>query len=85
MVLIWIGAEEEEGEAEEEEEEKKPKTEKKTVWDWDLLNNNKPIWLRQPSEVTEEEYNKFFKALAKVRPSCTPGPSGQSSLPLKMG
>ncbi len=34
--------------------------------EWDLLNDNKAIWLRKPSEVTEEEYQKFYKAVSKV-------------------
>ena len=38
---------------------------KKTVWDWELLNDSKAIWLRPASEVEEEEYAKFFKAISK--------------------
>merc|ERR1712071_664115 len=40
---------------EEEGEEKKAKTRKieKTTWDWELLNNAKPIWTRKPSEVED--------------------------------
>lgn len=51
---------------EEEEDEPKTKTVKETVWDWDLLNDNKALWLRSPSDVSEDEYLKFYKALAKV-------------------
>ena len=53
----------------EDEEEEGPKTEKvkETVWDWDLLNENKALWLRAPGEVDEEDYANFYKALAKVR------------------
>ena len=43
------------------------------MWDWDLLNENKALWLRSPSDVTEEEYLNFYKALAKV---CLPRQSG---------
>ena len=36
------------------------------MWDWELLNDNKAIWLRNPSDVSEDEYNKFFKAVSKA-------------------
>lgn len=51
----------------EEEKEEKPKTKKvdKTVWDWELLNDSKPIWTRKPSEVDDKEYDEFYKALTK--------------------
>ena len=41
--------EDEEGTVEDEEEEDKPKTKEveKTVWDWVLVNDNKPIWTRK--------------------------------------
>lgn len=41
------------------------KTIKKNVSDWELVNTNKPIWTRPPSEVSKEEYNAFFKSLFK--------------------
>lgn len=49
------------------EEEKKPKTKtvKKTVWDWELMNANKPIWTRKPADITEDEYTEFYKSLTK--------------------
>jgi len=57
----------EDGKVEEENDDKKPKTKtvKKTVWDWELMNVNKPIWTRKPSEVTEDEYVEFYKSLTK--------------------
>merc|ERR1712168_237707 len=59
--------EEEKKDEEDKEEEKKPKTKKveKTVWDWELLNGAKPIWLRKQKEVTDEEYEEFYKAITK--------------------
>lgn len=61
-------SEEEEEDAEKEEDEKKPKTKKikETTYEWELLNDMKAIWLRNPKEVTEEEYTKFYHSLAKV-------------------
>ncbi|KAK2986674.1 hypothetical protein RJ640_020836 [Escallonia rubra] len=61
---------EEEGEDEDSEkgeDEKKPKTKKvkETTYEWELLNDVKAIWLRSPKEVTDEEYAKFYKSLAK--------------------
>ncbi|WOG97767.1 hypothetical protein DCAR_0417108 [Daucus carota subsp. sativus] len=52
---------------EESDDEKKPKTKtvKETTYEWELLNDVKAIWLRSPKEVTDEEYVKFYKSLAK--------------------
>ncbi|XP_044754484.1 endoplasmin-like [Coccinella septempunctata] len=51
----------------EEDKEEKEKTKKvdKTVWDWELLNDSKPIWTKKPAEVEESEYEEFYKALTK--------------------
>lgn len=48
-------------------EDDKPKTKKvsKTVWDWMLINDSKPIWTRKPSEVIQDEYDEFYKSLTK--------------------
>ncbi|XP_048863044.1 endoplasmin [Brienomyrus brachyistius] len=59
---------EDEAEVEEEEEEKdKPKTKKveKTVWDWELMNDIKPIWQRPAKEVEEDEYKAFYKTFSR--------------------
>ncbi|XP_038150249.1 endoplasmin [Cyprinodon tularosa] len=61
-------ATEDEAEVEEEEEDKdKPKTKKveKTVWDWELMNDIKPIWQRPAKEVEEDEYKAFYKTFSK--------------------
>ena len=52
---------------EEKEEEDKPKTKKvnKTTWDWELINNSKPIWTRKPAEIEEDEYSEFYKSITK--------------------
>uniref|UniRef100_A0A8C8MJW8 Endoplasmin n=1 Tax=Oncorhynchus tshawytscha TaxID=74940 RepID=A0A8C8MJW8_ONCTS len=51
----------------EEEEEDKPKTKKveKTVWDWELMNDIKPIWQRPAKEVEEDEYKAFYKTFSR--------------------
>lgn len=38
----------------------------KTVWDWEVINANKPIWTRNAKDVEEEEYKKFYKAFTKA-------------------
>merc|ERR1712139_529335 len=53
----------EKDEEKEEEEEKKPK--KKTVFEWEQVNTQKAIWLRAKEDVTEEEYNEFYKGISK--------------------
>merc|ERR1711907_573551 len=47
---------------EKEDEEKKPK---KTVYEWEQVNTQKAIWLRAKEDVTEEEYNEFYKGISK--------------------
>merc|ERR1711937_547890 len=53
----------EKDEDEKEEKEKKPK--KKTVFEWEQVNTQKVIWLRAKEDVTEEEYNEFYKGISK--------------------
>merc|ERR1712056_6879 len=50
-------------EKEEEKEDKKP--EKKTVFEWEQVNTQKAIWVRNKEDVTEEEYTEFYKSISK--------------------
>lgn len=57
-------SEEEEADKKEGEAEAK-KTRKEVRPEWELLNDNKAIWLRPPSDVEADEYQTFYKALSK--------------------
>merc|ERR1719408_1010324 len=48
---------------EEAKKEKKTKKIKEVTHEWDHLNGQKPIWMRKPEEVTQEEYASFYKSL----------------------
>merc|ERR1719242_1398606 len=51
---------------EDEEDEPSTKTLKKTVWFWKRLNENKPLWTRSQKDITEGEYQEFYKGFAKA-------------------
>lgn len=48
-----------------EEEAPVPKTKKvkEEEWDWELINDQKPIWMRNKDEIEEKEYKEFYKAI----------------------
>lgn len=56
---------EKEEEVKEEEKKKKTRSITEWKWDWELINENKPLWIREKKEITDEEYIKFYKALTK--------------------
>ena len=54
------------GSESEEEEQPKKKTKKVTEVrnEWDHLNSLKPVWLRKPEDVSQEEHVSFYKSLS---------------------
>jgi heat shock protein beta len=56
---------EEELEARTASDDKTTKVIKEKVWEWEQVNENQPIWLRERDEIEEEEYEGFYKSLSK--------------------
>ena len=36
-----------------------------TVWEWQVINDIKAIWMREKSEISDREYDEFYKTITK--------------------
>jgi heat shock protein beta len=54
-----------EDEDDDEDDEPATRTETRKVWEWVRMNSQQAIWHRQKEDVTDEEYQNFYKSISK--------------------
>ncbi len=53
-----------------EDDDGKQQTNKKIVKSWNILNKDKPIWCKNPSEVSDKEYKSLYKNISNDWQDC---------------
>merc|ERR1719188_1177329 len=62
-ISLWTEKTTEKEVEDDEDDEEKAKKVKEVTHEWDLMNKQKPIWMRTPDEITKDEYAAFYKSL----------------------